>query len=211
MSGIFNLDAPIWVFMNEVADIIILSLLWWIGCLGIVTVGASTTAAYYVLGKKIRKETTYVARDFFKSFRENFRQSVPLSFLTIIGYGSFYLYISMIIQCVMVPENASYLKFLLPVTLLFSFELFNFNAYAWSLLSRFNVGSKALLKTSFLMLHRHLLTTIVNMGVIAVVCFLIYRCPVVIIAAPGMIMGGQSIMLQKVFSTYINITSEENH
>ena len=55
MSKLFDLDAPIWVWMNEVADIIILSMLWWISCCGIITIGASTTAVFYVLGKKVRK------------------------------------------------------------------------------------------------------------------------------------------------------------
>ena len=208
MSGLFNLDAPIWVFMSEVADVIILSLLWWIGCLGIVTVGASTTAMYYVLGKKMRKETTYVAKDFFKSFCQNFRQSVPLSFITIIGTVSLFLYVSTIIEGLIMNANVSNLKYIIPLTFIVAFELFNFNAYLWGLLSRFEMSSKALLKTTMIMIHKHLITTFGNLIVIAAVCMIILKCPFLLIAAPGLIMGGQSFLLQKIFTRYIEAAKE---
>lgn len=208
MSNLFNLDAPIWVFMSEVADVIILSLLWWIGCLGIVTVGASTTAMYYVLGKKMRKETTYVAKDFFKSFRQNFRQSVPLSFITIIGSVSFFLYVSTVIQGLVMNVNVPSLKYFIPLTIIVAFELFNFNAYLWGLLSRFDMPSKALLKTTMVMIHKHLITTFGNLIVIAVVCMFIIKCPLLILVAPGLIMGGQSFLLQKIFTRYIEAAKE---
>lgn len=203
MSGLFNLDAPIWVFMSEVADIIILSLLWWLGCLGIVTIGASTTAVYYVIGKKVRKETTYIARDFFKSFRQNLKQSVPLSFFTIIGTISFFLYITLVIQAILVPSNATSLKILIPLTLFAGFEFFNFNAYLWGLLSRFDTKSIPLIKASFTMMHRYLLISFANLIIIVGVCYFIYRVPLGLVVAPGLIIGAQSFLLQHVFNQYI--------
>ncbi len=203
MSSIFDLDAPIWAFMGEVADIIILALLWWIGCLGIVTIGASTTALYYVLGKKARKETTYVAKDFFKSFKQNFRQSVPLSILVSMGFVSFILYCSFIIEGVFIEAYASSLKYIVPITIVFAFELFNFTAYLWALLSRFDMTSKALMKTAMMMTHRHLLTTLGNLGVIGAVAVCIMKFPFMIIVAPSMIVWGQSFMIQNRFTTYI--------
>lgn len=209
MSNIFNLDAPIWVFMGEVADIIILALLWWVCCLGIVTIGASTTALYYVLGKKARKETTYVAKDFFKSFRQNFRQSVPLSILVSIGFVSFILYCSLIIEGIFVEAYSSSLKFIIPITIVFAFELFNFTAYLWALLSRFDMKSKALMKTAFIMTHRHLLTTLGNLGVIGAVVFCVIKFPFAIVVAPSVIIWGQSFMIQNRFTTYIEEAAKE--
>ena len=209
MSSIFDLDAPIWVFMGEVADIIILALLWWICCLGIVTIGSSTTAIYSVFGKKARKETTYVAKDFFKSFKQNFRQSVPLSILVSIGFISFILYCSFIIEGVFVEVYASSLKYIVPITIVFAFELFNFTAYLWALLSRFDMTSRALMKTAMIMTHRHLLTTLGNLGVIGVVVCCIIKLPFVIIVAPSVIVWGQSFMIQNRFTTYIEEASRE--
>lgn len=207
MFGLFNLDAPVWVFMSEVADIIILALLWWICSLGIITVGASTTAVYYVLGKKIRKETTYVAKDFFKSFCQNFRQSVPLSILTIVGIMSLVLYATLVISSLLGSDTTQF-KILLPVSLLFGFEFLNLNAYLWALLSRFDMKSGMLIKTAFIMLHKHLLTTILNVGFVVIVVYLVFCFPLAFIIAPSLVIGGQSLLMQKVFSRYIESAKE---
>lgn len=209
MSGFFDLDAPIWVFMGEIADIIILALLWWVCCLGIVTIGASTTALYYVLGKKVRRETTYVAKDFFKSFSQNFRQSVPLSILIIIGFISFSLYCSFIIEGVLIPNQSNSLKFIVPITILFAFELFNFTAYLWALLSRFEMKSASMMRTALIMTHKHLVTTLANLAVIAIVVFCVIQFPFAIVVAPSVIVLGQSFMIQKIFTNYIEEAARE--
>ena len=209
MSGIFNLDAPIWEFMSEVADIIILALLWWCCCLGIITIGASTTALYYVLGKKIRKEQTYVARDFFKSFKQNFRQSVPVSIMVTIAFISLALYIVFIIGGVHAEETPEYLKYIIPITILFAFEVLNFHTYIWALLSRFEMQTKNLIKTAFIMTHKHLLTTGCNLLVIAVGVLCIIKFPLALIVAPSGIVWGQSFMIQSVFGKYIEVANQE--
>lgn len=208
MSGIFNLDAPIWVFMGEVADLIILALLWWCCCLGIVTVGASTTALYYVIGKKIRREQTYVAKDFFKSFKENFRQSVPLSIVVIIAFISLTLYISFIIGGLYSGETAEYLKYMIPLTMLFAFEVLNFHTYSWALLSRFEMSTRGLVRTAFIMIHKHLLTTVWNLVVMAAMVLCIIKFPLALVVAPSGIVWGQSFMLQSVFTKYIEAAHE---
>ena len=48
MSKLFAYDNPIWTVMGKVADVIILSILWFLFSLPIVTIGASTSALYYV-------------------------------------------------------------------------------------------------------------------------------------------------------------------
>ena len=60
--------------MEKVADLLLVNLLFVICSIPIITVGASATAMYYVLGRIRRQEGT-VARDFFRSFLENFRQA----------------------------------------------------------------------------------------------------------------------------------------
>ena len=55
-----------------------LNLLWFVCSLPVFTIGASTTALYYVSLKIVREEETSLTRMFFKAFRENFRQSTIL-------------------------------------------------------------------------------------------------------------------------------------
>ena len=60
--------------MEKVGDLLLVNLLFVVCSLPVVTIGASATAMYYVLGRIRRQERT-VTKDFFRSFRENFRQA----------------------------------------------------------------------------------------------------------------------------------------
>ena len=203
MFRIFDLDAPLWVFLGEVADFVILALLWWCCCLGIITIGASTTALHYVIGKKIRKEHTYVAKDFFKSFTQNLKQSVPLSIILTLALISLVMYVISVVGGLYAEQQPSYLKFMLPITLFFAVEVVNFHAYTWSLLSRFDMTTKSIIKMTFFMTHRHLLTTLWNVGVAIVVVVCVIEMPFLLIVAPSGMVFGQSFMIQKLFSAYI--------
>lgn len=44
----FSLENPIWKFIGNLADFFLLSCLWYLCCLPVVTAGAATTALYYV-------------------------------------------------------------------------------------------------------------------------------------------------------------------
>lgn len=207
MSGFFDLDAPIWAWMNEVADVIILSLLWWICSCGIITIGASTTAVFYVLGKKVRKEQTYVVADFFKSFKQNFKQSIPLTIVYVVAATSCILYGILVIDGILNPEHSSMLKFVIPLAILIVFEFLNYSTYLWAVLSRFDMKTRVLCKTSFVMTHKHLLTTLLNTALYGLAVVLILRFPFLIVVAPGLIILGQSFLMQNLFSHYI--TSDE--
>lgn len=207
MSGLFDLDAPIWVWMGEVADVIILSMLWWLCCCGIITVGASTTAVFYVLGKKVRKEQTYVVADFFKSFKQNLKQSIPLSMIYIVAAVSCGLYGILVVDGFLNPERSSMLKFVIPLAVLIGFEFLNYSTYVWAVFSRFDMKTRALCKTAFIMTHKHLLTTLMNTVIYGVAVALIIRFPFLIVVAPGLIILGQSFLMQNLFAHYI--TSDE--
>ena len=75
MDRIFNMDNKFFTVMGRVADLIMLNVVFLICCLPIVTIGASLTALHYVTLKMARNEESYIIRSFFKSFKQNFKQS----------------------------------------------------------------------------------------------------------------------------------------
>lgn len=72
---IFDLDGPLMSILNKIADMMILNILAIICCLPIFTAGASFTALHYVCLKIVRNEEGYIAKSFFKAFKENFKQA----------------------------------------------------------------------------------------------------------------------------------------
>lgn len=70
-----DIDSPLMQGLSKLADLMILNLLTVFCCLPIITVGPALTALNYMSLKLVRNEDCYVVRGYFKSFKENFKQS----------------------------------------------------------------------------------------------------------------------------------------
>ena len=77
-------DSPIMSFLARVADLVILNVLWLLCCLPVVTAGASATAMYHVVRHLQEESISSVTRDFFRSFKSDFRQATPVYLLLLI-------------------------------------------------------------------------------------------------------------------------------
>lgn len=86
MKGLFDIEGPVMQFMTKLVYSVWLNILWFICCLPIFTVGASTTALFYVSLKIAKNEEGNLTKAFFHSFKENFRQAT-LIWLILLGLG----------------------------------------------------------------------------------------------------------------------------
>lgn len=87
MSGFFNMDSPVMRFLSRLCDLMILNILCLVCCIPIVTIGASITALYSVTLKMVKGEDSYIAKGFFKGFRQNFKISTII-WLILLVVGS---------------------------------------------------------------------------------------------------------------------------
>ena len=76
------MNSGFWRFVNRALDVLLLNLLWLLFSLPIITIGASTCAAFYVTMKMVDEEEGYVARMFVKAFKENFKQGTIMWLFT---------------------------------------------------------------------------------------------------------------------------------
>lgn len=94
MEGFFSVDGKGFQFLSTASELVILNILWLLCCIPIVTAGAATTALYAVAIKIVKNEESYVAKSFFHSFRQNFRQAtviwVLMLFVIAVLYFDFY-------------------------------------------------------------------------------------------------------------------------
>lgn len=84
----FSYESPFSQLLLKLCYSCYLNCLWFICCIPIITVGASTTALYYTTLKIARAEDSSLTRMFFRSFRQNFRQSTVL-WLILLAVGLF--------------------------------------------------------------------------------------------------------------------------
>ncbi len=78
MRGIFNLDSPFMQLLGKIADLLILDLLWLVCSLPVITIGASTSALYYVCFKLSKDREGPLFKSFFKAFRDNWKRGTAI-------------------------------------------------------------------------------------------------------------------------------------
>lgn len=86
MKGIFSPDNPVVRFFVKLGYIWYLDILWLVTSLPIFTIGASTTALLYS-SMKLQMEEGYPTKNFFHSFKENFKQATGI-WMIYLGVGA---------------------------------------------------------------------------------------------------------------------------
>ena len=85
MKSVFGYEGPLFGFLDKFASLLWLNILWLVCSIPIVTIGASTTAMYYVALKMVKNEESYITKSFFKSFKQNFLQATIIWIVLLIA------------------------------------------------------------------------------------------------------------------------------
>lgn len=160
MKNIFNLDSKFFVFMSKVADVIILNLLFLLTSIPIVTIGASITALYSVFLKLADGKEPYIAKEYFRSWKENFRQSTA-AWLILLPVMSLLLF------SLSVPADGTVYTVMKIGMIAALVVLMMIALYLFPLLSKFENTVKQTILNAFLLSLRHFLTTCMMFGTTA--------------------------------------------
>ena len=139
-----------------------LNLLWLLCSLPVFTVGAATTALYYVSLKIVREEEAHIAATFFRAFRENFRQATVL-WLILLGVGLFLGadgYILYHLRKVSVGTPAVLWTLILAVVIAAAVLYVIVLLYTFPLVASVRNSNAAMLKNAFLIGTHYLFATI---------------------------------------------------
>jgi len=204
MGGLFNMDGPFYKLGTLIFDMLLLNLIWLIFSLPIFTIGASTTALFYVCGKKVNSEDGYLFKDFWKSFKMNFKQSTIV--WIIIMLVGFILYIDF--KSINLMEGLN--KYFFVLLLVVGFETLITIIYIFPVLSKFYIKTSNLIRTSFFMANKHLLTTISCILLIFLDVFLVIKVSFFILFMFSAYAYSASFLFKRVFDKYIPQDMEEN-
>lgn len=168
MPKLFSTDGIFYKVSTVIYNLLILNFLWVLFSTPIVTIGASTTALFYVSGKIIRRESfNSILHAFWKSFKQNFKQA---TIIWLIFIGIFFLLVFNLQNIVLLGGMA---KYLYPLQLFALLELFIVGIYIFPMLARHHITVLGGIKTAFYIGNRHLLTTIMCLAVVPGVYFLL--------------------------------------
>ena len=98
MKQLFSIDGPVMGALGKIADFMILSLLWLMCCIPVITAGAATAALYYVTLKMARGEASGVAKLFFKALKENMKAGIVFTLVFALAGAVLYLDYTLMLQ-----------------------------------------------------------------------------------------------------------------
>jgi uncharacterized membrane protein YesL len=198
MNKLFNLDNPFWNSMDKVFDLFIANVLWLVCCLPLFTIGPSTAAFYYVLVNMARGEDGVISRDFFRSFRQNFRQGVGLGLLmTAVG-----IFLAVDIRLCYRSGTGIYTFFMVFFAVLFLLWA-SLALYSFPLLAKFEKKNSEILVWAFLLAMGHPVQTLLMLLVTAVGLWACHLLPGLILIVFGLAGRFHSVLLASILKPYL--------
>lgn len=197
----FRMDSPLMSFLNKVADIMILNILFILCCLPVFTIGASLSAAYYICFKMIRNEDNYIVKGFFRSFKENFKQATVIWLFVLAVAGILVVdYRIVLYSGIDFPQWSRVALVSVTVVALIG------TAFLFPMQARFSNTVKNTIKNSFIMALSHLPSAFILALTVVVPFALLYFVPqilpIVLFLAFGGVLYLQAYVALGVFKKY---------
>lgn len=197
----FKLESPLVNFLNKVADIMILGIVFMIACVPVITGGAALTAAYYMGFKMVKNEETYIIKGFFKAFKENFKQATILWIFVLIIMAVIVADYRIILYSGIAFASGLRIA-MVSVTLIAALGI----VFVFPLQARFQNTVKHTFKNAFLMALSHLPSAFLLIIIFAVPYLILWLVPQLFPAVFLLGFGGifyfKSFVLLRVFRKY---------
>lgn len=201
MAGFFNYENKFMSGLNKLYDGMLLSFLWLICSLPVITMGASFTALYYAVNKSIRHNRGYAWKEFFKAFKSNFKQS------TIVWIINLVLLIVGALDCYIlnqVMDTMTFAKIVMVIIVAFLIFLLMWMAYVYPYMARFALPTKALMKNCAIIAMANFHWSFLLVLLVIVSAVLTYYVAVIAVFVPVIYMVIANRIIEKVFRKYMS-------
>lgn len=172
---LFKTDGILYKAMILLYQLLMLNILWCIFSIPLFTIGASTTALYFVLGKIIRREEVSEFRDFYRSFRQNFKHATGIFFILCAAYLVIYTNLNFL----QYTSGFSTLLFLIQIPVLLQVAIITLVVFP--ILSRYDLTVVNAIKISWIIGTRHFFSCLLCIAAVAVIFLLVKAIPAVLL------------------------------
>ena len=197
---------PLFSFLNLLGQLILLSILWTVCCLPIITVGASTVALYYTVVKVLRRNQDSLFAAFFREFRNNFLQSLNINMVFLCYFGILAYFA---IPRLSAAQSGADIGFyaLVGLAILGALPL----SLVYPTISRFYHKGGALVRFLLMVIGKHPHIVLGCTLLLAAGILLVLSNPAALLFVPGVVCYVQSLLLEPVFRKYSAADSDPNY
>ena len=208
MNKLFAVDGKLYTFLSKFVDLIIVVLMWIVGCLPVVTFLTSTASMYTTIVKCIRYEQGRVLPEFWEAYRVNLRQGIGLTVLygcvgTVIGFADYQVFFT--------STNRTGAFFILAVALLGLSIVYVLNLlWITPVFSRFSNSFGNILKLNYVIAIRNILRSIPMLFVVMIAVILALAVNALIFILPSVVLLLCSFLAEPALRRYMPKLEEDN-
>jgi len=200
MAGFFNTDNKLWSAVNSAVDAILLNIMWLISCVPVITIGAATTAYYYTTHKVIRNQLSGIWKEYWSSFRSNFKQATKIWLIFLAAFVMFYLDINICNAYLQAGERIGTMVYLFYGLLAVALIWF---VYVFAYMARFEDTIRTTLKNAAIMAFANPAKSLLVLVITAAALYVSWLFLPFIWFIPAIAMVFINSVLEKVFRKYM--------
>ena len=195
---IFDVEGPVVSFLTKAGELLLLSFIFTLCCLPLVTIGPACTALYSTVVKNIKHGRGYPLREFFSAFRRRFKKSFIAGLIMLVWCAGLYLMYRTVGKTV----SGSFARKSFIVILTVSMAVF---FYLYPILSRFRIKLANAFAMAFVMCGEHFLTSLAMiLSSVGVVYLLMFILPIITLPfIPGIWVYLMSFLMEKALRRYM--------
>ena len=210
----FSNDSIFITILNRIGDALILSVIFTLCCVPVVTIGPALTALYYTAMKGVTGDSGYVFKNFMKRFKQNFKQSLIMWLIFLVVFGvlgvdAWFWNAQDRLGAGMLAKGMEMISVIMLVIAVMIF------LYAFPLQAKFDNKIKVQLRNAFLLSVKYFPTTLLALLILLVVVWVFYYQPLVAIV--GFVLVGfgaygylMSYLMLKCFAPFLPKQQEKD-
>ena len=196
------IDSPVMRVLGRLGDIIILNMIFVVGCIPVITIGTSLSALYAVAMKMARGEDPSVWKEFWKAYKRNFRPAticwLVMAVIAILLFVDF-----RIIGVLKRGSESMYSIMRIVLAVILGMWMLMFQ-YLFPYIARFENTVKQTLKNAFLLMIRHLPWALLLLVILIASALPIYIIPVLLVVIPAVTSMVFDFILERLFRRYMS-------
>lgn len=197
-------DSCVWLIVNKLTDFVILSLLWCLVSLPLITLGMSTGALYHAVQLALLEGKTSAAATFLRSVKESFRQTLPMgAVFSIAGAVNLML--------LLLQSNPAARTGLPPILLVITgLVLMLYSFYCYALAGHFVLTAKQILILALQLLAAHPLKSLLNLALMAISFAGVIAYPPLLLILPAGCVWCNCRITTPLLLNYINLEHSDS-
>lgn len=188
----FNFDGNFYTYTGKIFDLIVVSVYWLLGCLPVITIGASFCALYAAVTKSVRHDRDTISKQFWHAYKQNLLPSIPLTLI----YGGAIFVMLLNIGILHAKTNGLVGLFFIVLYALVILFLVISACYVFPALSQFDMPWGWFVKLSFYMAVRHLPISLLLLVMFGVSYLALLSQPALFLVVPGVVAWVASGMIE---------------